>query len=253
MPIAPTAATPPEAIIIPTDALLNERGACEPTATDPSGLDPRFWLLLSSTLPIGGYSFSHGLESAVMRGHIVDFDSARLWIGSLAARVLPALELPLLLRLLRACREGCSDTANYWNDYSNASRETTELLLEETAKGSALVKLFPSLGIRPQVDIEQPGFSAAYATICVDWQLSERDALTGFAWIWFEMLVAAAIKLIPLGHSQGQQLLLAFNAQLHLFAEPAMHCTDADIGASTPGLAMLSSAHETQPSRQFRS
>ncbi len=213
----------------------------------------RFWMLLSPALPVGGFSYSHGLESAVAEGKIFDAQSTDDWIATLGERVLPTLELPLVARLLSAINKQDERSANDWNDTAHATRESAELLLEETEKGKALFRLFPSLDVVPMVTIPNPGFSAAYALACSHWQIPERQALQGFAWIWFEMLVAAAIKLVPLGHSDGQRLLLRFNEKLPVLAEQALLCTDNQIGASAFGLAMLSSAHESQPARLFRS
>ena len=219
----------------------------------PQTQDPRLWLLLSPALPVGGYSYSHGLESAVRHQLIKDLADTSAWISTLAQRVLPNLDLPLVHRLLRACNDGDLSCANYWNDVAHATRESAELLLEETEKGRALVNLYPSLGITNVLAIDQPGFCAAYAQVCHNWRLPIRDALMGYGWVWFEMLTAAAIKLVPLGHTQGQRLLLDCTAQLRDLTETAMKCADDDIGASAPGLMMLSAAHETQPARQFRS
>ena len=217
------------------------------------GLDPRFWILINPALPVGGYSFSHGVESAVREGWISDYQSSRDWIGSLAKRVLPGLELPLLLRMLHGLEKNCATSVHYWNDIALATRETSELLLEEQEKGRALERLYPALGIAPKLAIEDAGFTAAFAQICSTWQVSDQTAMQGYAWIWYEMLVAAAVKLVPLGHSDGQRLLLEFNATLTELVDAAMACGDDDIGAGTQGLAMLSSGHESHYARLFRS
>lgn len=216
-------------------------------------IDTRFWMLISPVLPVGGYSYSHGLESAVAKGWIGDATSCEEWIRTLASRVLVELELPLLIRLLEACDNNDQTAARHWNDLAHATRETTELLLEEKAKGEALTRLFPALEISPSVRIDSAGFTAAFAQACSFWQIPSSTALQGYAWAWFEMLVAAAIKLVPLGHSDGQRLLLRFNGQLEEFSNRATEIDDDAIGATSPGLAILSSEHETQHGRVFRS
>jgi len=216
-------------------------------------LDNRFWMLISPALPVGGFSYSHGLETAVARGQVYDLQSTRTWITTLGARVLTKLELPLAMRLMKAINSQDAQSANDWNDMAHATRESAELQLEDTEKGGALVRLFPALGVTPTVVIQNPGFSAAYALVCCHWQIPMTQALQGFAWVWFEMQVAAAIKLVPLGHTDGQRLLLEFNQQLAELTEQAMLCPDEEMGAGAFGLAMLSSAHETQPGRLFRS
>ena len=221
---------------------------------DKSGrLDPRFWMLINPLLPVGGYSFSHGLESAVEQGWVRDFSSTQTWIRSLGERVLVNLELPVLQRLLEAFLAQDDDACRYWNDVSHASRESAELLLEEQAKGQALVRLFDAFGVENHWGSETHGFTSAFAQICCHWQIDRDTAMQGYAWIWIELLVAAAVKSVPLGHSDGQRLLLNFTQLLPEFVAQAKGVADQDIGSSAPGLAMLSSAHETQHARVFRS
>lgn len=221
--------------------------------TKNMSVDTRFWMLISPALPVGGYSFSHGIESAIATGAVTDFESTKHWVSTLAERVLPSLELPIVARLIESLRAGDVDQVNYWNDIALATRESRELLLEEREKGRALVQLFPALGIEPAIQTKNPSFSAAFAQVCHQWEISIDTALCGYAWIWYEMLVTAAVKLVPLGHSDGQRLLLALNGTLDGLLAAALECRDEDIGASAPSLAMLSSAHETQHARLFRS
>jgi urease accessory protein len=56
----------------------------------------------------------------------------------------------------------------------------------------------------------------------------------------------AAVKAVPLGQTDGQKMLLALGARLHAVGE-------GEPGNFAPGLAILSSRHETQYSRLFRS
>lgn len=221
--------------------------------TNRSALDPRLWLLISPALPVGGYSYSHGLESAVLTGRVSDFESAREFIGSLAERVLPRLDLPLLHRLLEALHAGNTEQLNYWNDIVHATRESSELLLEDKDKGRALQRLFPAIGLPTETYVDEPSFPAAFAQVCYHWNIPSATAMCGYAWSWFEMLVAAVVKLVPLGHSDGQRMLLEFNENLNRLAACALEYSDEEIGAGAPGLAMLSSGHETQYARQFRS
>jgi len=63
----------------------------------------------------------------------------------------------------------------------------------------------------------------------------------------------AALKTVPLGQTDGQRLLFAIGARLAAIVERAAELGDDDIGAFMPRLAILSSRHETQYSRLFRS
>ena len=222
-------------------------------STDRASGQRRFWMLLSPALPIGGFSYSHGVEGAVAQGIVHDLDSTRDWITSLALRVLPTLELPLVARLLDCANRCDQEGMLEWNDTVLATRESRELQDEERGKGEALTNLLPALQIEPAVHLQQPSFAAAFALVCSAWQIDSRDALAGYAWVWFETLLAAAIKLVPLGHSDGQRLLLEMVDRLDELAELGLACADSELGAGAPGLTLLSAAHETQHARLFKS
>ena len=61
------------------------------------------------------------------------------------------------------------------------------------------------------------------------------------------------MRLVPLGQSEGQRLLLVLGERIPLLVASALAADDEAIGASAPGLAVASAGHETQYSRLFRS
>jgi urease accessory protein len=63
----------------------------------------------------------------------------------------------------------------------------------------------------------------------------------------------AALKAVPLGQTDGQRILLSLGSLLPSLAKKAMQLQDRDLENFAPGLALLSSRHETQYSRLFRS
>lgn len=217
-------------------------------------LEARLWLLLSPALPIGGYSFSHGLESACRAGLVHDSHSAARWLLELGRSMLGSVDLPLLDRLLDAAARADGAAFARWNDELLAQRESAELLREDEAQGAALARLLPALAVTPPVPLPRPmSLAAAYAPVAMSWRLEPARALAGYAWIWFEQQVAAATRIVPLGHSDALALLLQIADQLDALVDGAQQIEDDEIGAAAPGLAVLSSAHEQQPARQFRS
>ena len=77
--------------------------------------------------------------------------------------------------------------------------------------------------------------------------------LRGYLWSWLENMVIGAVKLIPLGQSDGQRVLFRFTDVLEQACRDALDVEDDDIGASSPAQAIASSLHETQYCRLFRS
>lgn len=80
-----------------------------------------------------------------------------------------------------------------------------------------------------------------------------RESLLAFAVGWVENMAAAAIKAVPLGQVGGQRLLDGLNAALPAMVDRAICIADSERQAYAPMLAILSSRHEVQYSRLFRS
>lgn len=207
----------------------------------------RLLQLASPTLPVGAYSYSQGLEAAIEAGIVTDAASAQQWIGDLMEFSMQKMEVPILFRLI----ENPSD-AEALNALFLASRETAELRAETVQMGYSLNRLLPSLGIAP-LTLEEPSFPAAFAAAVIAWRIDTHEALQAYLWSWLENQVMAAVKAVPLGQTEGQRMLLSLASRIHDVVSQAGALRDEDIGSFAPGFAILSSKHETQYSRLFRS
>ena len=199
--------------------------------------------LASPTLPVGAYSYSGGLESAVEAGLVKDAATAEAWIGDVLEFSLARLEAPLLYRMLKG-----EDV----NELFLASRESAELRAETAQMGFSLRRLLGDLGLGAQVP-EEPSFPAAFACAANSWGIAPEAALEAYLWAWVENQVMAAVKAVPLGQTDGQRMLLALGGKLGPLVAAVQKMTEADLGNFTPVLALLSARHETQYSRLFRS
>jgi len=210
----------------------------------------RLLQLASPALPVGAYSYSGGLEAAVEAGVVRDASSAERWIGDVLEYSVARMEAPVLLRLVQAFREGAP--AQEWNDRFLASRETAELRAETAQMGYSLERLLSDLGVGV-TGVEEPAFPTAFALAVARWKIDPASALVAYLWAWAENQVMAAVKSVPLGQTDGQRLLLSLGGRLGGIAERAAGLADDELGNFVPGLALLSSRHETQYSRLFRS
>jgi len=214
----------------------------------------RLLQLASPALPVGAFSYSQGLESAIEAGVVHDRASAERWIGEVLELSLARMEAPVLVRLIAAwCRDDAASAAR-WNEEFLASRETSELRAETVQMGYSLRSLLAQLeDAAPLAAIDEPSFPAAYAYASARWKIDAHDALVAYLWAWLENQVMAAVKAVPLGQTDGQRVLLALGARLEAIAGEAEALEDDDLGACAPGLALLCARHETQYSRLFRS
>ena len=217
---------------------------------------PQLLRLASPMLPVGAYAYSQGMEWAVDVGTIVDEASALAWITDLLRFNIGTLEAPVWRRLYRAWQEGDVESARNWNERFIAIRETAEFRAETLQMGGALKAVLDATreidtGLLDQ--IESPAFPTAFSFAAHGLGVPLREGLTGYLWAWAENQVSAAMKLVPLGQSSGQRILVKLIALLPAIADNALGMQEDGLSNFSPGLAIASSRHETQYTRLFRS
>lgn len=257
MAISP-AAPPPDAALAPPSATalapLSATALAPPSATALAKL--RLMQLISPALPIGGFTYSQGLEYAVEAGWIGNLAELEDWLLGLLEDSICHLEVPLLARLYQACAEADAGAIEYWGRYAQAARETSELRTEERQRARALTRLLIDLELENSRNLETALLhcqAAPYALAAHAWQIPLHDAALGYVWSWLENMVAAAIKLVPLGQTDGQRVQLALAKAVPQAVQTGLNLPDEQIGASAPAMAIASSLHETQYTRLFRS
>ena len=211
--------------------------------------------LCSPTLPIGSYAYSQGLETACHNEYVNSQETLFDWIQGLLTHSIQYLDIPVFSRLYDAHKENNLADINYWNNYILASRETSELLLEDTQMGGALARLLINLGLQESsLWKKQPcSLLTTFSLACAKWQIDKTTATHGLIWAWCENQVSIGIKLIPLGQTQGQVLLSDLMATIENSVRYGLSVNDDDIGAACPGAIISSMQHEEQYTRLFRS
>jgi len=216
----------------------------------------RLWQLISPALPVGAFAYSQGLEYAVEQGWVTDEKTTRQWISGLLSHSLSSLDIPVLARMYKAWQQNEITRVLYWTHYLQASRESSELLMEDRQIGSALKQLLHDLKIEnatqwPQDS--QPSFATMFALAASHWTVTCNETCQGYLWSWSENQVAAAIKLVPLGQTAGQRILSVIIEEIPRAVERGLALSDDEIGAAAQGLGIASALHETQYTRLFRS
>lgn len=212
--------------------------------------------LTSPALPVGSYSYSQGLEYACEAGWIDDAGSAQSWFNGVMSNGLARLDVPILARIYHACEEEAYDNAISWSRYVLACRETLELREEDKQTGRALGRLLKDLEIKQADLCTQSGHASlvfSFALAAQSWSIPLQQTACGYLWAWLENQVAAAIKLIPLGQTQGQKILSESMPFIESCVNTGLEIEDGEIYGSLPGLALGSALHETQYSRLFQS
>lgn len=219
----------------------------------------RLLQLCSANLPVGGFSFSQGLEYAVEMGWISSQKSTFEWIELNLSESLARTDLAILKRLYQALDKSDFAAFKLANEQLIACRESHELRLADLAMGKAFVRLLKqldSLDSAPYSELlNEPelSFVSIFAISAYLCQVDLTSAQSGFCWTYIDNQVAAATKLVPLGQTQAQNLLFDLSAKVESLLGIANQLKDHEIGGSLPRLAMASAWHETQYTRLFRS
>ena len=228
--------------------------------------------LASPALPVGGFSYSEGLEPAVEAGLVTNEATAGQWLRDQLHLSLARSDLPVIARAVPAWQRHDIARITELNNWVTQTRETAELRLQAEQMGRSLVawlknsgqltadedaRLLQCAALRPA-----PTWPVAFALAiaqCLPPPLHRsdpnilREALLSFAFSWAENMVQAAIKSVPLGQSAGQRILQSLIDEIPAAIDHAYTLPDSQRQAFTPMLAILSAQHETQYSRLFRS
>ncbi len=217
--------------------------------------------LASPAFPIGGYSYSQGLEAAIDSGLVQDAPTAEAWIEEVFLGVFSRSEAPLWLLSYEAWACKDIDSVINFNEYFLASRETSELRSETEQMGWSLLQIAQSLGwgdvsLSQLAAIKPLSLLVAHSYACFHLNIQAKNGLTAYAFSWIENQVAASLKAIPLGQVAGQHALTKIRLLVPKMVEEAEKRAKSNLSMIdnfSPMLAILSSRHETQYSRLFRS
>lgn len=250
------------------------RIAPRPTPLSAGARLQLMWLA-SPALPVGGFSYSEGLEAAIDAGIVTTEAHVASWLRDQLHLAVARSDLAVVARAVPAWQRIDLARVRELNDWVVQTRETAELRLQTEQMGRSLVEWLRNRSGSAQSDNADPrlqhcatlppaptwpvAFALAVAQCLpassghADGEAALREALLSFTFGWAENMVQAAIKAVPLGQSAGQRILQSLIDTIPAAIDHAMALGDSERQAFTPMLAILSSQHETQYSRLFRS
>ena len=240
--------------------ITSRMSTAESPARPVGGLLRTLWLA-SPTLPVGGFSYSEGLEAAIDAGLVRDEHSAADWLVDQLHLSLARSDLAVVAQAIPTWRSNDLARIAALNAWVLATRETQEFRLQTEQMGRSLLAWAQSLGgfgdgVLEQLlaaQLQPPSYPVAMACAAAASGADLHDSLSGFAFGWAENMVQAAIKSVPLGQSAGQRMLAQLVREIPAAIDLARSLGDGQRQAFAPVLAILSARHETQYSRLFRS
>jgi urease accessory protein len=217
------------------------------------GMDEGLYTLcawLSPGYPVGAFGYSHGIEWAVEAGDIRDTETLALWIADLLRHGSGRTDAVLLAHAWRAERDGDRQALAALAELAEALAPSAERLLETTALGTAFAKITESAWGEDPAPAPYPvalGQAAARRHIPLD--------RTTFLYLhaFAANLVSAAIRLVPLGQTDGQRALAELMPEAARAAAEAVAAPIEAVGGCAIRADIASMRHETQRTRLFRS
>lgn len=219
----------------------------------------RLMTWLSPAFPVGAFAYSSGIEWAVQSGDVSDAKTLRHWIESLLAVGPGMTEGILFSQAHRAL--ACGDDAAVFEiaELAAALVATRERFQETTTLGRAFLEVtqaaWPCAALAKLSQI-WPGplaYPVAVAVACAGHRIALAPALQAFLTAIAANWISAGIRLIPLGHTDGQHLLRGLEPAVATATQRALAATVDDIGGATFRADIAGARHETQYTRLFRS
>lgn len=221
---------------------------------------------LSPGFPVGAYSYSHGIETAVEEGLIRTADDLAHWVGRILEQGAGRMDGAVFRLAFEAVAgrnpEGFAAAVERGALY----RGTAELALESTAQGEAFLSTveaaWPVPGLQDWQDRlartgHAPSYPVAVAMVAALAGIDRRAALCAFLTAFAGNLVNAGVRLVPLGQTDGQRVLARLDGPVTAALDKTLGADTSnlieDFGAAVPMVDWTSAAHETLYTRIFRS
>lgn len=224
--------------------------------------------LVSPTLPVGAYNYSEGLEWLIEQENVTNADTLGAWITQELCQGSITVDTAIMVRAHRlASQMSKTDILSgptvrhlsYWNQWLTATRESRELREQSLQMGGSLRKLLLDLDpavqswFEPIPPREPCNYAIAFGVGAAFWGIDLHQSGLGYLHSWANNLISAGVRLIPLGQTAGQKLLLHLTPTILNQWQRILLLEEDDLYSCSWGLALASMGHESQYTRLFRS
>jgi urease accessory protein len=219
----------------------------------------RLMTWLSPTYPVGAFSYSSGIEWAVEAGDIGDAETLRRWLEVMLSAGAGLSDGIFFSHAYRALTDGGDAALVEVAELAAAFVPTRERFLETTAMGRAFLEVTQAawpcaaLVTLQQLWTGPVAYPIAVATACAGHGVPPGPALYAFLTAVSSNWISAGIRLVPLGHTDGQRILKALEPAVTATAERALTARLDELGCAVFRADIAGARHETQYTRLFRS
>ncbi|MEK1886515.1 MAG: urease accessory protein UreF [Phyllobacterium sp.] len=203
---------------------------------------------LSPAFPVGAFSYSHGIERAIHDGLVRDRATLADWLVDLMHHGSVWNDAVLFAAAFREPVAG-EDVAALGRAMAGSSERYMETMLQGSAFAQAASHW---TGGRIYAGDDLP-YPVAVAKVAAENGIELETALAAYLHAVMSNLIQGAVRLVPLGQSQGVALMAALEASILEITASGSHSSLDDLGSSAIMSEIMAMQHETQYSRVFRS
>jgi len=214
---------------------------------------------LSPAYPVGAFAYSSGIEWAVEAGDIRDAETLGRWIEAMLTAGAGTSDGIFFSHAHRAVSRADDAAFVAVAELAAAFVTTRERFHETTTLGRAFLHVThaawpcPALAKLQRIWVGPLAYPIAVGTACAGHAIPLEPALRAFLAAVTSNWVSAGVRLIPLGHTEGQRLLNSLEPAVAATAQRALIARLDDLGSATFRADIASARHEAQYTRLFRS
>lgn len=214
---------------------------------------------LSPAYPVGAYTYSHGLETAVEEGLVTSSDDLALWLDVVLRHGSGQSDAIFLKLAWQAVVDGEEARLSSLAEHAMAFQPAAELRLETAQQGRAFLLATGKAWPCPALDRLQAArlpalpYPVAVGVACAGHGIALRWSLTGYLHGFVANLVSAGVRLIPLGQNAGLAVLARLEQAIGDITETALESGPDDLSSAAPMVEWCAMRHESQYTRLFRS
>lgn len=210
----------------------------------------RLMTLFSPVFPVGGFAYSHGLEQAVHENFIQNADDLFNWLDALANHGSLHNDVVLIAEAWRSSNQGQNIVDLV--EIANANAASKERFLEIDLQGRAFCKAVAHTGFLNEIYEAFP-YPVAVGVLGYRLEIKLPSLLTAYLHAFISNLVQAAIRLVPLGQSDGVKTMTRMEERVLSLVMQSDKLTLDNLGSCCFLSDIMAMRHETLYSRIFRS
>jgi urease accessory protein len=218
--------------------------------------------LLDSALPIGGFAHSFGLETAVQEGRVSNIAQLETYLETMLLQSWSTGDALIVKAVYESA--GCGDWLRIWEieRLVHLQRIGSESRTGVEKMGRRLLQLasaiYPQLDFTPLQQAYRSGDCLAthplvYGVLCFRLGVSMTQAVQGYLYACIASGVGSALRLMPMGQTEGQALIARLLPQTAAGLALVQKLNPEDAYTNTPLSDLYMIRHETLYSRLFMS